>query len=93
MLVLFAEQTGSVGFILDWAKGSVSILCVLQQVTQLSVYICIYVLSHNKSSTELMLSVNVWKGLKMSRLVGKPTMWFPNRSDTNRPVQLQKQAR
>ena len=23
----------------------------------------------------------------------KPTMWFPNRSDTNRPVQLQKQAR
>ena len=29
----------------------------------------------------------------MSRLVGKPTMWFPNRSDTNRAVQLQKQAR
>ena len=29
----------------------------------------------------------------MSRLVGKPTMWFSNRSDTNRPVQLQKQAR
>ena len=29
----------------------------------------------------------------LSRLVGKPTMWFPNRSDTNRPVQLQKQAR
>ena len=28
----------------------------------------------------------------MSHLVGKPTMWFPNRSDTNRPVQLQKQA-
>ena len=26
-------------------------------------------------------------------LVGKPTMWFPNRSDTNRPVQAQKQAR
>ena len=25
--------------------------------------------------------------------MGKPTMWFPNRSDTNRPVQLQKQAR
>ena len=23
----------------------------------------------------------------MSRLVGKPTMWFPNRSDTNRAVQ------
>ena len=30
---------------------------------------------------------------EMSRLVGKPTMWFPNRSDTNRPVQTQKRAR
>ena len=29
----------------------------------------------------------------MSRLVGKPAMWFPNRSDTNRPVQAQKRAR
>ena len=29
----------------------------------------------------------------MSRLVGKPTMWFPNRSDTNRAVQAQKMAR
>ena len=29
----------------------------------------------------------------MSGLVGKPTMWFPNRSDTNRPVQVQKRAR
>ena len=29
----------------------------------------------------------------MSHIVGKPTMWFPNRSDSNRPVQLQKQAR
>ena len=28
----------------------------------------------------------------MSRLVGKPTMWFPNRSDTNRAVQAQEQA-
>ena len=26
--------------------------------------------------------------LYLNRLVGKPTMWFPNRSDTNRPVQL-----
>ena len=25
--------------------------------------------------------------------MGKPTMWFPNRSDTNRPVQAQKRAR
>ena len=29
----------------------------------------------------------------MSRLMGKPTMWFPNRSDTNRPVPAQKRAR
>ena len=28
-----------------------------------------------------------------SRLVGKPTMWFPTSSDTNRPVQAQKRAR
>ena len=31
--------------------------------------------------------------LNLSRLVGKQTMWFPNRSDTNRAVQAQKQAR
>ena len=29
----------------------------------------------------------------MSHLMEKPTMWFPNRFDTNRPVQLQKLAR
>ena len=29
----------------------------------------------------------------LSRLVGKPTMWFPTRSNINRPVQLQKKAR
>ena len=29
----------------------------------------------------------------MGRLVGKPTMWFPSRYDTNRPVQAQKKAR
>ena len=29
---------------------------------------------------------------KMSRLVGKPTMWFPTRTDTNWPVQRQKQV-
>ena len=28
-----------------------------------------------------------------SRLVGKPTMWFPNRSGTNRSVQAYKMAR
>ena len=31
--------------------------------------------------------------LYMSLCVRKPTMWFPNRSDTNRPVQAQKRAR
>ena len=31
--------------------------------------------------------------IHLSRLVGNPTMWFPNRSDTNRPVQAQKRAR
>ena len=29
----------------------------------------------------------------LSYLVGKPTMWFPTRSDTNQAVQAQKQAR
>ena len=29
----------------------------------------------------------------LSHLVGKPTMWFPNRSDTNWAVQVQKVAR
>ena len=29
----------------------------------------------------------------MSRLMGKPTMWFPTRSDTNWAVQAQKMAR
>ena len=29
----------------------------------------------------------------MSHLMGKPTMWFPNRSDTNQPAQAQKRAR
>ena len=29
---------------------------------------------------------------RLSRLVGNQTMWFPNRSDTNRPVQAQKMA-
>ena len=28
----------------------------------------------------------------MSPPVGKPTMWFPNRSDTNQAVQAQKMA-
>ena len=31
--------------------------------------------------------------LNLSRLVRKPTMWFPNRSGTNQTVQSQKQTR
>ena len=31
--------------------------------------------------------------LYMSRRVGKPTMWFPNRSDTNQAVQAQEIGR
>ena len=30
---------------------------------------------------------------QMSHLVGKPTMWFSNSSDTNQAAQSQKQAR
>ena len=41
----------------------------------------------------LLMSVSESWQSHLSRLVGKPTMWFLNRSDTNRPVQLQKQAR
>ena len=33
------------------------------------------------------------EGKNMRHLVGKPTMWFPNRSDTNQAVQAQKRAR
>ena len=36
--------------------------------------------------------IHIFKENNMSRLVGKPTMWFPNKSDTNRPVQSQKMA-
>ena len=32
-------------------------------------------------------------GKHLSHLVGKPTMWFPNRSDKKRPVQALKRAR
>ena len=35
---------------------------------------------------------NFHSGNRLSCLVGKPTMWFPNRSDTNQAVQSQKQA-
>ena len=36
---------------------------------------------------------NTKKDKHLRRLVGKLTMWFLNRSDTNQAVQLQKQAR
>ena len=39
------------------------------------------------------MEVTYGDNLHMSRLLGKPTMWFQNRSDTNRPVQAQKMAR
>ena len=29
----------------------------------------------------------------LSRVMGKPTMWFPNRSDTNRAVHVQKNGK
>ena len=35
----------------------------------------------------------ICRDLYLSRLVGKPTMRFPNRSDTNRSVQAQKGVR
>ena len=45
-----------------------------------------------KSDLEIILTGSQEK-YNLSALVGKPTMWFPNRSDTNWPVQLQKMAR
>ena len=46
----------------------------------------------NKPLYEILIKSFLQKAY-LSRLVGKPTMWFPNRSDTNRPVQSQKRAR
>ena len=43
--------------------------------------------------TILGLSFQQYFLISQSRLVGKPTMWFPNRPDTNRPVQAQKRAK
>ena len=37
-------------------------------------------------------AIEVGRHHNLSRIVGKPTMWFPNRSDTNQAVQSQKQA-
>ena len=43
--------------------------------------------------TDVLLLIHLIQPHYKSHLVGKPTMWFPNRSDTTRPVQAQKQAR
>ena len=43
---------------------------------------------------EVSYSNEVLENLReMSRLVGKPTMWFPTRTDINRPRESQKRAR
>ena len=34
----------------------------------------------------------MWACVHLSHLMRKPTMWIPNRSDTNQAVQSQKQA-
>ena len=39
------------------------------------------------------MTIHLYFFQNMSRLVRKQTMWFPNRSETNRPVQAQKRAR
>ena len=41
--------------------------------------------------TALITTESLWE--QMSSLVGKPTMWFPNSSDTNQAAESQKQAR
>ena len=62
---------------IDDTRSTVS-LCLLSRVD--NCHRCVHVSS-------------IWSCLEMSHLVGKPTMWFPTRSDTNRPVQAQKRAR
>ena len=60
-------------------------------------YLC-YLLSSNVSNknydgSKTSLQLSEVRQIQMSGLVGKPTMWFPNRSDTNQTVQSQKRAR
>ena len=43
----------------------------------------------DEKSKSLLFSGSGCVWLQMSRLVGKPTLWFPNRSDTNWAVQAQ----
>ena len=47
--------------------------------------------SCSRNATEFICYRSLWH-YYMSRLVGKPTLWFPNRSDTNWAVQAQKRA-
>ena len=51
------------------------------------------VLMQSKCYTPLSISEKKENFLNFEQPRGKPTMWFPNRSDTNRPVQQQNQAR
>ena len=48
---------------------------------------------HILFSTAVLNFVLYYNHHHLSRLVGKPTMWFPNRSDTNQAVRSQKQDR
>ena len=45
------------------------------------------------SHVALLIPPSLSLEMHLSCIVGKPIMWFPNRSDTNRPVQAQKRAR
>ena len=46
-------------------------------------------MSENESA---IITKSIHYKIDTSSLVGKPTMWFPNRSDSNRAVQAQKMA-
>ena len=46
-----------------------------------------------KADSDQVIILSAHFKTNLSRLVGKPTMWFPNRFDTNRAVQAQKLAR
>ena len=46
-----------------------------------------------KSLINAYLGGAIYIAAHLSHLMGKPTMWFPNRSNTNRAVQAQKRAK
>ena len=66
-----------------WAGYTQISVCILQWTTTLC-RLCAYLLL----GTLICLVI-----VKLSRLVRKPTIWFPNRSDTSQAVQPQKLAR